>query len=64
MLQVFQELFDVSMKEKKGLTFYIGGQTVGGLVVKIHGDTHVEVRNQISPRILIRIDRIDAVSIG
>lgn len=64
MLQVFQELFDVSTKEKKGLTFYIGGQTVPGLVVKMHGDEVVEVMNRTAPRILIRIDRIDAVSLG
>ncbi|MCW5976568.1 MAG: hypothetical protein KIT09_00750 [Bryobacteraceae bacterium] len=63
-LQVFQELFDVSTKEKKGLTFYIGGQTVPGLVVKMHGDEVVEVMNRTAPRILIRIDRIDAVQLG
>lgn len=64
MLQVFQELFDLSTKEKKGLTFYVGGEKIPGLVVKVHGETLVEVRNQTSSRVLIRIDRIDAVSIG
>ena len=59
--QPFQELFDYSLKEKKGLTFYVQGQTIPGVVTKMIGDDAVEVRNQTSGRIIIRLDRIDAV---
>lgn len=59
--QAFQELFDYSQKEKKGLTFYVQGQTIPGVVTKMIGDEAVEVRNQTSNRIIIRLDRIDAV---
>ena len=60
--QAFQELFDYSQKEKKGLTFYVQGQTIPGVVTKMIGDDAVEVRNQTSTRIIIRLDRIDAVA--
>ena len=59
--QAFQELFDYSLKEKKGLTFYVQGQTIPGVVTKMIGEDAVEVRNQTSNRIIIRRDRIDAV---
>ena len=60
--QPFQELFDYSLKEKKGLTFYVQGQTIPGVVTKMVGDDAIEVRNQTSNRIIIRLDRIDAVA--
>lgn len=60
--QAFQELFDYSQKEKKGLTFYVKGQTIAGVVTKMAGDDAIEVRNQTSNRIIIRLDRIDAVA--
>lgn len=59
--QAFQELFDYSQKEKKGLTFYVQGQAIPGVVTKMIGEDAVEVRNQTSNRIIIRLDRIDAV---
>ena len=60
--QAFQELFDYSQKEKKGLTFFVQGQTIPGVVTKMVGDDAIEVRNQTSSRIIIRLDRIDAVA--
>lgn len=60
--QAFQELFDYSLKEKKGLTFFVQGQTIPGVVTKMIGDDAIEVRNQTSARIIIRLDRIDAVA--
>jgi hypothetical protein len=60
----FQELFDLSMKEKKGLNFHLsGGQSVGGVVVKV-GEGTVEVKNREYGRIVIRLDRIDAVAMN
>jgi len=60
--QAFQELLDYSLKEKKGLTFFVQGQTIPGVVTKMLGDDAIEVRNQTSNRIIIRLDRIDAVA--
>jgi hypothetical protein len=61
--QNYRELLDRSEKEKKGLTFYIKGQTISGVVVKISSDA-VEVRNQTFSRIVIRLDSIDALAIN
>jgi len=60
--QAFKELLETSMKERKGLTFYVNGQTISGSVTRLIGDDAVEVRNREFGRIIIRLDRIDAVA--
>lgn len=59
----WNELMQLSQKEKKGLTFYIKGETVPGIVTNIVGD-FVEVRNQTHSRIIIRLESIDAVAMN
>ncbi len=60
----FNELIQQSLKEKKGLTFFIKGQTIGGAVTKVLGPDAVEVRNQTYSRIVIRLNEVDAVAIN
>ena len=60
-MELFRELFEMSQKENKGLTFWIGGQTVGGGVIKFNADT-VEVKSQQYRRVIIRISAIEAVA--
>jgi hypothetical protein len=62
--QAFRELLERSEKEKKGLTFYVRGQTIAGIVVKIIGSDAVEVRNQTFSRVIIKIESIDALAIN
>jgi hypothetical protein len=62
--QAYQELFAISQKDKKGLTFYLRGQQIGGSVTKVIGTDAVEIRNQSHSRIIIRLDQIDAVAIN
>jgi len=52
----------MSLKEKKGLTFYVNGQTIAGAVTRFIGEDAVEVKNREFGRIVIRLDRIDAVA--
>ena len=61
-VQAFQELFAQSQKDKRGLTFYVKGQSIPGVVTRVIGNEAVEVRNQTHGRIVIRIDSIDAVA--
>ena len=61
-VQAYQELFTASQKEKRGLTFHVNGQSIPGVVTRVIGSEAVEVRNQSHGRIVIRIDRIDAVA--
>ena len=60
----YRELLEKSMSEKRGLTFFMGGQTVAGIVIEILGDEAVVAYNQTYSRIIIRLDRVDAVAIG
>lgn len=62
--QAYQELFERSAKEKKGLNIYVRGQTIGAVFVKMIGNDAIEVRNQSYGRIVIRLDSIDAVAIN
>jgi len=62
--QAYQELFERSAKEKKGLNIYVRGQTIGAVYVKMIGSDAVEVRNQSYGRIVIRLDSIDDVAIN
>ena len=62
--QAFRELLERSEKEKKGLTFYVRGQTISGIVVKIVGADAVEVRNQTFSRIIIKLESVDALAIN
>jgi hypothetical protein len=59
--QAFKELLEMSQKEKKGLTFYVNGQVIAGGVMRITEDA-VEIKNREFGRIIIRLDRIDAVA--
>jgi hypothetical protein len=59
-----EEVLNQSLAQKKGLAIYIGGQTINAIFVKRIDDGTIEVRNQQFGRILIRIDRIDAIAIS
>lgn len=60
----FVELLKLSQEQKKGLTFYVDGRTIGGYVVKAAGDGTVEVRNQEFGRILIRLEEVSAIAMN
>ncbi len=60
--QVFKELLEMSLKDKKGLTFFVHGQTISGGVLRIIGDEAVEIKSREFGRIIIRLDRVDAVA--
>lgn len=60
----FRELLARSEKENKGLTFYVRGQTISGVVVKVIGSEAVEIRNREFSRIIIRLESIDGVAIN
>jgi hypothetical protein len=63
-VQSYRELIELSQKEKKGLTFFVKGQTIGGAVIRMVGNEAVEVRNQTYSRVIIRLDSVDAVAIN
>jgi hypothetical protein len=58
-----REIFETSQKDKKGLMLYVKGQTIGGVVVNIAGDS-VELRSREYSRIMVKMDAIDAVAMA
>ena len=63
-MDVYKALLERSLVEKRGLTFFINGQTVAGVVTEFLGDDAVAAYSQTYSRIIIRLDKIDAVAIG
>ncbi|HLJ49325.1 MAG TPA: hypothetical protein VKU01_25100 [Bryobacteraceae bacterium] len=58
-----REILETSQNEKKSVTLYVKGQSLGGLVLKLTNDT-VELRNREFSRIVVRIDSIDAIAVN
>ena len=63
-MELFKELIELSHKEKRGLTIFIKGQTIAGIVTQIIGLEAIEVRNQTFSKVIIRLDAIDAMAIS
>ncbi len=61
--QAFQDLLELSLKEKKGLTFRVKGKAIPGVVVRLFSAS-VEVRKPDHARVLIRLDRIESVALN
>jgi hypothetical protein len=62
--ELFRELIELSRAEKRGLTIFIGGQTVAGVVQKIIGVEAIEVKSQMFSRAIVLIDAVDAIAVG
>lgn len=64
MIELLKPILEESLQNKKGITFYVNGSTVIGYVTKIIDNRAVEARNQRSTKVLIAMDKIDAVEMG
>jgi len=60
---MFKQILEASQNEKKGVTLYIKGHQIAGVVVKMAGDT-VEMRSREYSRIVVKIDSIDAAALS
>src|SRR5262245_7324280 len=56
-----EQALATAQQEKKGVTLHVSGQAIGGGVVRIEPGQFVEMKSQQYGRIVVRIDRIDAV---
>jgi hypothetical protein len=56
-----EQLLAAAQQEKKGVTLHVNGQAIGGGVTRIESGQFVEMRSQQYGRIVVRLDRIDAV---
>ncbi len=60
--RAIEQALSTAQQEKRGVNLYIGGQVIPGLVVRVEPGQWVELRNQQFSRIVVRLDRIDAVA--
>ena len=61
--EMLRSLLEASQTEKKGVTLYVKGQAIPGIVVKTDGDI-VELRSREYSRIVVRIESIDAAAMA
>lgn len=59
--RAIEQALSAAQAERKGVTLLVGGQQVGGAVTRIEPGQWVELRNAQHGRIVVRLDRIDAV---
>lgn len=57
-----EQALAAAQQDKRGLTLYVAGQALSGAVVRIEPGQWVELRNQQFGRIVVRLDRIDAIA--
>jgi hypothetical protein len=56
-------LLEQSLTKVRGLSIYIGGQVINAIFVQHIDANTIELRNQSFSRIVLRVDRIDAIAI-
>ena len=61
--EMFRELIELSLQEKRGLVFDIGGQTIAGAVVRLIGTTAVAIESRMHRRAVVAIDAVAAVAV-
>lgn len=57
-----EQALTAAMQDKRGITLYVQGQTIAGAVTRVEPGRWVEMRNQQSGRIVVRIERIDGIA--
>lgn len=62
--ELFKELIEISQKEKRGLTVFVGGQQIAGIVTKNVPDKAIEMRSQTFGKIIVCVEAIDAAAIN
>jgi hypothetical protein len=61
-LQAIEQTLLVARDAQRGVTLYLQGQTLAGLVVQVQSGQWVLLRSQQYGRIVVRLERIDAVA--
>jgi len=61
-LHGIEQALNAAQQDKRGITIYVSGQAIGGAVTRVEPGQWVELKNQTSSKIIVRIDRIDAIA--
>jgi len=57
-----EQALAAAQQDKRGITLYVSGQAIGGAVTRIEPGQWVELKNQASGKVIVRIDRIDGIA--
>jgi endonuclease YncB( thermonuclease family) len=57
-----EQALATAQQDKRGITLYVAGQTIGGAVTRIEAGQWVELKSQAAGKIIVRLDRIDAIA--
>lgn len=57
-----EQALKAAQQDKRGITLYVSGQAISGAVTRVESGQWVELKNQTSGRIIVRLDRIDGVA--
>ena len=60
--QGIEQALSSAQQDKRGIQLYVGGQTVAGAVTRIEPGKWVELRSQQWGKIIVRLERIDAIA--
>lgn len=60
--QGIEQALNAALQDKRGITLYVAGQTIGGAVTRVEPGQWVELKNQTSSKIIVRLDRIDGIA--
>jgi hypothetical protein len=63
-LELFKELIERSRDEKRGLTIYVNGQTIIGVVTEIINEQAIELRSQQYHKATVLIEAIEAMAVS
>ena len=63
-LELFKELIERSQNEKRGLTIYLNGQTIVGVVTQIVNEQAVELRSQQYHKAVVLLESIEAMTVS
>lgn len=56
-----EQALSTALADKRSVIVHFNGQTLGGAVTRVEAGLWVELRGPQSSRIVVRLDRIDAV---
>lgn len=62
--KAIEQALSAMQTDKRGITVHVNGQALGGAVVKVDASAQtLELRGPQGTRIVVRLDRIDAVTL-
>lgn len=57
-----EQALNAAQQDKRGITLYVNGQAIGGAVTRVEPGQWVELKNQTSGKMIVRLDRIDGIA--